>query len=157
SHVDVAATAGVAAGHGEDVGAGAERFAGFFGDVDLHIAGGALVDLGGEDAIEVDVGVVVGVDLELEVGEGRVGQGDRAAEPDFAGVPGCAVDAAGGAAVAEAAGAGLPGEVVEVGHEPVIGRFGEGVTPVLFLVPGGGDDGDDRGGQHGGDGLDDGV
>lgn len=138
--VDVAAATGVPASYCQDGRPRTKRLPGLLGNGELQIVRRAPGHLGRQHAIQVDVGVVIGVNLKLKVSERAVGQDDLAAQPDFAGVPRRTIHAVWGALVAEAARSSLPRQVVEVRLEPVIGRPGESVAPILFLVFGGRND-----------------
>src|SRR5262245_6577406 len=63
--VDVLATTGLAAGDGEEICAGAERLQSFTGDGNFPVVRRVAVEFGGEDAVEVDLHVLIVVELEL--------------------------------------------------------------------------------------------
>jgi len=118
--------------------AGSEGRAGLVGDRQLLVFARVAFHPGGEDAIEIDLNVLIMVDEEEELGMRRPGQGELAADPDVGRAPIRADDGAGGALRAEAAGGLLPGRVVEIGTGPVRGRLLDRGSPVLARLPGGG-------------------
>src|SRR5262245_55195423 len=129
--VDVLTAAGLPARDGQHVGARAERPPRFFGDGHFLVGGGVAGQPGGQDAVEVDLRVLVMMQLQMQMRDRPLGQKYLASQPDRASVPLGADDGPGCSRGAEPARSRLPGQVVEVRPEPTIGRLGEGVAPGL--------------------------
>src|SRR2546425_1461379 len=94
------------------------------------VIGRVTVDSPSQNAVEVNLRVLVVVHPKLQIMALAVRQRELAAQPDVWSVPLGAYDRAGRAARAETGGAFFPRSHVETGLEPILFRLLRGVTPL---------------------------
>src|SRR5262249_41789452 len=120
AHVDVLPARRLLAVDRDEVLAGLEGRPGLGADRHLLVIGDEARHLGGQDAVEVNLRVLVVVQEELQVRERALRQFELAADPDVARIPLGADDRPRRTLGAEAAGALLPVRFLEVGLGPVV-------------------------------------
>lgn len=127
--VDVLPAAGLVAVDGERVLARFEQLHRVGGDAVARVRRGVPRHFAQENAVQVDLGVFVVMDAQLQITLRQLGQLERPPGVDVGGLPFGLHRRAGGGRFAEARGAGLPRRRIEIDGEPVVRRFLSGVRP----------------------------